>query len=83
MSRKERDRLKVMASLEAGRVKQVEAARLLRLNPSYAVKKILAAFGCREAAWRGRGAGCSGHRFSRPSPNGITCFFGHTYSSLR
>ena len=32
MSRKERDRLKVMASLEAGRVKQVEAARLLRLS---------------------------------------------------
>jgi len=57
MSRKERDRLKVMASLEAGRVKQVEAARLLRLSPSYAVKKILAAFGCREAAWRGREAG--------------------------
>jgi hypothetical protein len=31
MSVKERDRLKVMASLKAKRVKQVEAARLLRL----------------------------------------------------
>lgn len=32
MSAKERDRLKVMASLKAKRVKQVEAARLLRLS---------------------------------------------------
>jgi len=32
MSRKERDRLKVLAELRAGRLKQVEAARLLKLS---------------------------------------------------